>query len=144
MKNLSIALGADHAGFELKEEIRKKLEEWGIEHYDFGAYDRTPVDYPLIARGVASKVADGDFMRGIIICGSGIGVAIAANKIRGIRATNSNEIYSAKMSRAHNNSNILTMGSRIIGSDVAVEIVKIWLETKFEGGRHQKRIEMIE
>ena len=144
MKSLKIAIGSDHAGFELKEIIKSKLEKLEVEYYDFGSYDKTPVDYPIIAKGIAAKVADGSFERGIIICGSGIGVAITANKFRGIRAANCNDIYCAKMSRAHNDSNILTMGGRITGPDVASEIVKIWLETEFEGERHQRRVSMIE
>ncbi len=143
MKKLKIVIGSDHAGFELKEKVRQKLKELGYEYYDMGTYDKTSVDYPLIAKAVAGEVADGKFDRGIIICGSGVGVAIAANKIKGIRAANCNDLYCAKMSRMHNNANILTMGGRVIGEDVAYEIVKIWLETEFEGGRHQKRIDMI-
>ena len=143
MKNLKIAIGSDHAGFELKERVRQKLKEFGYEYYDMGTYDKTPVDYPLIAKAIAGEVADGKFDRGIIICGSGVGVAIVANKLKEIRAANCNDLYCAKMSRMHNDANILTMGGRVIGKDVAYEIVKIWLETEFEGGRHQKRIDMI-
>ena len=144
MQKLKIALGSDHAGFELKEEIKQKLQEMFVEYYDFGTYDKTRVDYPIIARDIAARVADGKFDRGIIICGSGVGVAITANKTRGIRAANCNDIYCAKMSRLHNNANILTLGGRVVGTDVACEIVKIWLETEFEGERHQKRVDMIE
>ena len=144
MKNLKIAIGSDHGGFELKEKVRKKLEKMGYEYYDMGSYDETPVDYPLVAKAIAGDVADGKFDRGIIICGSGVGVSITANKIPGVRAVNCSELYCAKMSRLHNNANVLTMGGRVIGQDVAFEIVKIWLETEFEGGRHQKRVDMIE
>ena len=133
MQNFKIAIGSDHAGFELKEKVRLKLKELGYEYYDFGMYDKTPADYPIIAKGIAAKVADGDFERGIILCGSGIGVAITANRIRGIRAANCNDVYCAKMSRAHNNSNILTLGGRILGEDVAFEIVKqVYVITKEE------------
>jgi len=144
MQNLKIAIGSDHAGFELKEEIKQKLNELFCEYYDFGTYDKTSVDYPIIAKDIAARVADGAFDRGIIICGSGIGVAISANKIRGVRAANCNDIYCAKMSRLHNDANILTLGGRVVGTGLAFEIVKIWMETEFEGERHQKRVDMIE
>ena len=144
MKNLKIVIGSDHAGFELKEEIKPVLEELCCEYYDMGSYDKTRVDYPIIAKGIAAKIADGDFERGIIICGSGVGVAITANKFKGVRAANCNDIYCAKMSRLHNNANILTMGGRVVGIDVAREIVRTWLQTEFEGGRHQSRVDMIE
>jgi len=143
MNKFKIALGSDHAGFELKEKIKAKLEEWLYEVQDMGTYDKTSVDYPIIAKGIAAKVADGDVARGIIICGSGIGVAIAANKVPGARAANCHDIYCAKMSRKHNDANILTMGGRIIGEDMAYEIAQTWLETDFEGGRHQRRVDMI-
>ncbi|OGI00600.1 MAG: ribose 5-phosphate isomerase B [Candidatus Melainabacteria bacterium GWF2_37_15] len=144
MKNLKIAIGSDHAGFELKEEIKQKLQELYLEYYDFGTYDKTRVDYPVIAKDIAARVADGKFDRGIIVCGTGIGVAIAANKVRGIRAANCNDIFCAKMSRLHNNANILTLGGRVVGPGLALEIVKTWLETEFEGERHQKRVDMLE
>lgn len=144
MQNLKIAIGSDHAGFELKEEIKKLLKENFYEFYDFGAYDKTSVDYPIIAKEVAKRIADGEFDRGIIVCGSGIGVAIAANKVRGVRAANCNDIYCAKMSRMHNNANVLTLGGRVVGVGIAQEIVKTWLSTEFEGDRHQKRVDMIE
>ncbi|HSA07727.1 MAG TPA: ribose 5-phosphate isomerase B [Candidatus Gastranaerophilales bacterium] len=143
MKKFKIAIGSDHAGFELKEKVKLRLEELGHGYYDMGAYDKTSADYPVIARGIALEVADGKYDRGIIICGSGIGVAIAANKIKEIRAANCNDLYSAKMSRLHNDANVLCMGGRVIGEDLAYEIVKIWLSTEFEGGRHQKRVDMI-
>lgn len=144
MQNLKIAIGSDHAGYDLKEEVKQKLQELFIEFYDFGTYDKTRVDYPIIARDIAARVADGSFNRGIIVCGSGVGVAIAANKTKGIRAANCNDLYCAKMSRLHNDANILTLGGRVIGPDLAFEIVKTWLQTDFEGERHQKRIDMIE
>jgi len=143
MRNLKIVIGSDHAGFELKEKIKQILENLKYEHYDMGTFDKTPVDYPIIARGVAGEVADGKFDRGIIVCGSGVGVAMTANKIKEIRAANCNDLYCAKMSRLHNDANILTLGGRIIGEDLAAEIIKVWLETEFEGGRHQGRVDMI-
>lgn len=144
MQNLKIAIGSDHAGFDLKEQLKQLLQDMYIEFYDFGTYDKTRVDYPIIAKDIAARVADGSFNRGIIVCGSGVGVAITANKTRGIRAANCNDLYCAKMSRLHNDANILTLGGRIIGTDLAFEIVKTWLETEFEGERHQKRVDMIE
>ncbi len=143
MKNLKIVMGSDHAGFELKEKIKKTLEDLELEYYDMGTFDKTSVDYPIIARAVAGEVADGRFDRGIIVCGSGVGVAMSANKIKEIRAANCNDLYCAKMSRLHNDANILTIGGRIVGEDLAAEIVKVWMQTEFEGGRHQRRVDMI-
>lgn len=143
MKKLKIVIGSDHAGFELKEKVKQTLEKFETEYYDMGSFDKTPVDYPIIAKAVAGEVADGKFDRGIIVCGSGVGVAMTANKIKGIRAANCNELYCAKMSRLHNDANILTLGGRVIGEDLAAEIVTVWMETEFEGGRHQKRIDLI-
>lgn len=143
MRNIMIAIGSDHAGFELKEKLKLKLEDLGYETYDMGTFDKNPVDYPLIAYDIAKEVAAGNYDKGIIICGSGIGVAIAANKIPGIRAATCNDLYSAKMSRKHNDANVLTMGGRVIGEDLAYEIAKTWLETEFEGGRHQRRVDLL-
>lgn len=144
MTKIKIAIGSDHGGFELKETVKSYIEKLGYEFHDFGVYDKNSVDYPVIAKEVAKKVAGDGFDRGILVCGSGLGVAIAANKVKGIRAVTCHDQYSAKMSRLHNDANILTMGGRVIGADVACEIVKIWLETEFEGGRHQRRVDMIE
>lgn len=144
MKNFKVAIGSDHGGFELKKTIISYLEKHEYLYTDFGVYDGEPIDYPSIAKEVANLIADKKFERGILICGSGLGVAIAANKVKGIRAVTCNETYSAKMSRAHNDANILTLGGRVIGPDLACDIVKIWLETPFDGGRHQKRIDMLE
>ena len=144
MKNIRIAIGSDHAGFVLKESVKKFLESNGYEHNDFGVYQGEKTDYPVIARTVAEKVAEGQFNRGIILCGSGLGVAITANKVKGIRAVTCHDLYSARMSRSHNDANVLTLGGRIIGTDLASEIVDIWLKTSFEGGRHQTRVDMIE
>lgn len=141
---MKIAIGCDHGGLELKKVIISFLEKNNYEYKDFGTYNSDSVDYPLIAKEVANNVADGNFERGILICGSGLGVAITANKVKGIRAVTCHDTYSARMSRAHNNANILTMGARVIGPDLACDVVKIWLETNFEGGRHQKRVDMIE
>lgn len=139
---MKIAIASDHAGFHLKEQIKKSLESLGIAFEDLGPQDTESVDYPDFARKVAEAVKDGS--RGILCCGTGIGMAIAANKFRGIRAAVCNDVFTAKMSREHNDSNILIMGGRILSdSDQIREIVKTWLETDFEGGRHQRRIDKI-
>ena len=144
MNKLNIAIGSDHGGFELKQVVISFLEKENYNFKDFGVYDNVSVDYPVIAKEVANQVASGNYQRGILICGSGLGVAIAANKVRGIRAVTCHDTYCARMSRLHNDANILTMGSRVIGAGLANDIVKIWLETGFEGGRHQFRVDMIE
>ncbi len=139
-----IAIGCDHGGFSLKEIIKEFLKKSDFEYKDFGVYDGESIDYPVISKKIAKSVADGEYSRGIIICGSGLGVAIAANKVKGIRAVTCHDTYSAKMSRAHNNANILTMGGRVIGPDLALDVVDSWLKTQFEGGRHERRVNMIE
>ncbi|WCK54356.1 ribose 5-phosphate isomerase B [Aneurinibacillus sp. Ricciae_BoGa-3] len=140
---MKVALGADHGGVNLKEEIKKFLEAEGIEYEDFGCTCTDSVDYPDFALPVAEKVASGDFERGILICGTGIGMTIAANKVKGIRCALVHDCFSAKATREHNDSNILAMGERVIGPGLALEIVKIWLGTEFMGGRHQRRLEKI-
>jgi len=144
MTDLKIAIGSDHGGYNLKEIVKEFLEKNSYDTTDFGVFNSEKSDYPVISKKIANLVAEGQFDRGIIICGSGLGVAITANKVKGIRAVTCHDTYSSKMSRAHNNANILTMGGRVIGPDLACDVVKIWLETDFEGGRHQKRIDMIE
>lgn len=139
-----IAIGADHGGYELKEQVVNFLQEKGYEFKDFGCFSTESVDYPVVAREVANSVAEGNFDKGIIICGSGLGVCIVANKVKGVRATNCNDLYSAEMSRKHNDANVLTMGGRVVFKELALEIVELWLNTEFEGGRHQKRVDMIE
>lgn len=139
-----IAIGSDHGGYDLKESIKKYFDDNKLEYTDFGVLTSDPIDYPIIAKKVANAVASGDYDKGLILCGSGLGVAITANKIKGIRAVTCHDIYSAKMSRAHNDANILTMGGRCIDNDLANEIVDTWLNTPFEGGRHEKRVNMIE
>lgn len=138
-----IALGSDHAGLELKEKIIEYLDEEGLEYKDYGCFNNERVDYPKYAAAVAKAITDGECDKGIIFCGSGVGISIAANKIDGIRAIVCSEPYSAKLSRQHNNTNILSMGSRVVGQELAKMIVSEWLNAKFEGGRHQKRIDMI-
>ena len=137
-----IIIGSDHGGFNLKTEIIKHLEELGYEVSDLGCYSKESCDYPLIAKSVAEKVLDYN-SRGILICGTGIGVSIAANRYKGIRASHCTDTFTARMTRMHNDSNILCLGERITGVGLALDIVDIWLNTDFEGGRHQKRIDMI-
>jgi len=140
---MKIAVGCDHGGFALKQAVIKFLEENNYTYKDFGTYDTQSCDYPDIAIPVAEAVADGTYDRGILICGTGIGIGIAANKVPGIRAALCHDTFSAHASREHNNANILTMGQRVIGQGLALDIVKIWLTTEFEGGRHQRRIDKI-
>lgn len=140
---MKIAVGCDHGGFELKQAVIKFLEDNGYEYKDYGTYDTQSCDYPDIAAPVAKAVVAGEFDRGILICGTGIGIGIAANKVPGIRAALCHDTFSAHATREHNDSNILTMGQRVVGQGLALDIVKIWLTTEFEGGRHQKRIDKI-
>ena len=140
---MSIAIGSDHGGVQLKETIKQYFTENQIEFFDFGAQQGESVDYPDIAKTVASAVAKGTYERGIIICGTGIGVSISANKVRGIRAALCTDVYSAKMSREHNDANILTLGQRVTGTGLALMIVETWLNTSFAGGRHERRVNKI-
>jgi ribose 5-phosphate isomerase B len=137
---IKIAIGSDHAGFSLKEEIKQLLEEEGFEYEDMGTDSTKSVDYPDFAYKLANSVASGKYERGILICGTGIGMSISANKIKGIRAALCHDVFSARASRNHNNSNILTMGSRIIGPGLAREITKVWLSSNFDAGRHERRV----
>lgn len=138
-----IAIGADHAGFELKEKMKNSLIELGYETQDFGTNSTDSVDYPLIAKSLANAVSSKNPKRGILICGTGIGMSIAANKVKGIIAAHCYDIETAKLSRLHNNSNILTIGGRTTEPELAKKIIKVWLETDFEGGRHQRRVQEI-
>ncbi|RBP37799.1 ribose 5-phosphate isomerase B [Garciella nitratireducens] len=140
---MRIAIGSDHGGYHLKEHIKKYLEDNQFQVKDFGTHSLESVDYPDFAKTVAESVANGEYDRGILVCGTGLGISIAANKVKGIRAVVVSDCYSAKMSRAHNDANILALGGRVVGPDLATEIVKIWLTTPFEGGRHQRRIDKI-
>ena len=141
---MQIGLASDHGGFELKEAVKAFLKSIGAEPIDLGTFSEDSVDYPEFAAQVAEKVSTGRFERGILICGTGIGMSIAANKFRGVRAALVNDLYSSRFSREHTDANILVMGGRVVGKDVAKEIVRIWLETPFAGGRHQRRLEKIE
>lgn len=138
-----IALGCDHGGFILKEKIRSVIEACGEECKDFGCFSEASVDYPVIAEAVGKSVASGECERGILICGTGVGMSIAANKIHGIRCVVCSDCYSAKLSRMHNNTNILALGARVLGSEAAGMIAETWLKTDFEGGRHARRVDMI-
>ncbi|MBC7346955.1 MAG: ribose 5-phosphate isomerase B [Clostridia bacterium] len=140
---MRIALGSDHAGYSLKEEIKAYLAEQGIGYQDFGTFDTTAVDYPDFALMVAEAVAGRQYDCGILTCGTGIGVTIAANKVPGIRAALCHDTFSARASREHNDANILTLGGRVIGPGLAREIVSVWLAAKFAGGRHRRRLEKI-
>jgi ribose 5-phosphate isomerase B len=141
---MQIGLASDHGGFELKEAVKAFLKSIGAEPIDLGTFSEDSVDYPEFAAQVAEKVSTGRFERGILICGTGIGMSIVANKFRGVRAALVNDLYSSRFSREHTDANILVMGGRVVGKDVAKEIVRIWLETPFAGGRHQRRLEKIE
>ncbi len=142
---MAIAIGCDEAAFELKEAIKAYLVEQKQEVVDMGVYDTTPVLYPDIALKVATAVADGQFERGILICGTGLGMAITANKVPGVRAATCHDVYSAERSRKSNNCQILTMGARVIGVELAKTVVKAWLESEYEGGRSAPKVQrMIE
>src|SRR5579859_1696876 len=143
IENMKISLGADHAGFELKEKIKKLLQQQGLEVSDQGTLSSESVDYPDYARKVGEQVANHSADLGILVCGSGIGMAIAANKIPGVRAANVSSEYEAQLSREHNDANVLALGARLISDQNAFEIVQKWLETTFAGGRHQRRVEKI-
>ena len=138
-----IALASDHTALELKEAIKGLLQEMGLEYKDFGTYTAESCDYPVFGARAARAVARGECDRGIIICGTGVGISLAANKIPGIRCVVCSEPYSAKLSRMHNDSNMLAFGARVIGTEMAKMIARLWLETPFEGGRHQRRVDML-
>jgi ribose 5-phosphate isomerase B len=142
---MDIVIGADHAGFLLKETCKAFLEnnsEYKVE--DMGVYNTQSFDYPKIAHNVARAVAEGTYNRGILICGSGIGMSMVANRYKGVRAALCDNLYSAKMCRLHNDANILTMGGRVLGVGLALEILDLFLKTEFEGGRHKSRIDQID
>lgn len=138
-----LAIGSDHGGFELKNYVIEHLKSKGIECKDCGTYTEESCDYPDIAKKVADTVISGECERGILICGTGIGISIAANKIDGIRAALCSDVFSAKMARQHNNANIICLGGRVTGRELAFMIIDTFLEQEFEGGRHQKRIDKI-
>jgi ribose 5-phosphate isomerase B len=138
-----IALGSDHAGFRLKEAIKEFLLDKGHEVLDMGTTSEDSTHYPIFAKEVSLAVQEGRADRGILVCGTGIGMSITANKFRGVRAALCLNEYMARMSRLHNDANVLCLGDRVLGEDLALAIVEVWLETPFEGGRHKKRVELI-
>ena len=135
-----IALGADHAGWELKEEIKAWLLERNVELLDFGTHSPDSVDYPDYAAQVGEAVAAGKAERGVLVCGTGIGMAMAANKVPGVRAAFCPDLFTARMSREHNDANVLALGGRLTGRELALEIVEMWLRAEFQGGRHARRV----
>ena len=137
------AIGNDHTGVALKEIVIKFLEEKGIQVKDFGTQSTEASNYPEIAEAVSNSVVSGECERGILICGTGVGMSIAANKVKGIRALVFSEPFSAKLSKQHNNSNILCFGARVVGSEMAKMIVENWVDAEYQGGRHQTRVDMI-
>ena len=138
-----IAIACDHSALELKKEIEDLLDRRGLEYCDFGTNSPESCHYPIYGARAARAVASGECDRGILICGTGIGMSLVANKVRGIRCALCSDPYSAKMTRAHNNANMLSLGARVIGAELAKMIVEVFLDTPFEGGRHQTRIDMI-
>lgn len=144
MSDEPLAIAADHAGFALKEELKRVLRNDGLMFEDLGTHDLSSVDYPDFAHRVAAGVASGVYRLGVIVCGTGLGVAMAANRHAGVRAAPCTDAYAARMTRQHNDANVLCLGSRIVGPGLAEDILKVFLETRFDGGRHAKRIEKIE
>jgi ribose 5-phosphate isomerase B len=140
---MRVAIGSDHAGYPLKQHLVKVLADWGHDVTDFGTDSEEPVDYPFFCASVARAVVRGDAERGIVLGGSGQGEQLAANKVRGARAALCNDLFTARLSRSHNNANVLSMGGRIVAEGLAEEILKVWLETDFEGGRHEKRLQQL-
>jgi ribose 5-phosphate isomerase B len=140
---MKLVIGSDHAGFPLKEEIKKHLDERGLEYEDVGTYDTKSCDYPVYAEKLCGKITSGECYRGILCCGTGIGMSICANKVNGIRAAACSDCFSAKFTRAHNDANVLCLGARVVGAGLADELVDLFIDTEFEGGRHQRRVDLI-
>lgn len=140
---MKIAIGSDHAAFAFKERLKAWLLGRGHDVKDFGTFSTDRVDYPEYGWAVGEAVANGEYERGVVCCGTGVGISIAANKVKGIRCVVCSEPYSARLSRAHNDTNVLSLGSRVIGPDLAEMILEVWLATSFEGGRHAARLEKI-
>ena len=140
---MKIAIGCDHTGFIIKDDIKKYIEELGHEVFDFGTLNADSTDYPLYGFKVAKAVANKEYECGVLICGTGVGMSISANKVKGIRAVVCSEPYSARLSKEHNDANILTFGSRVVGLELAKMIVKEWLNAEFIGGRHKRRVDLI-
>jgi len=141
---MNIVVGSDHGAVDLKEEVKLVLKEFpDIKVVDVGTFSHDPVDYPDIAKMVCEKIISGDCERGVVLCGTGIGISISANKIKGIRCALCSDVFSAKMARAHNDANVLALGGRVLGVGPAGEIVRAFIESKFEGGRHERRVNKI-
>ena len=141
---MKIAVGSDHAGFKYKEKIKQLLDDLGHEVTDFGTHSEEPVDYPLFIRPVAEAVADGQAERGVVLGGSGNGEAMAANRVKGVRCAVCWNVASARLARQHNDANVISLGQRMLSEEQALEIVCVWLETEFEGGRHRRRIQLLD
>jgi ribose 5-phosphate isomerase B len=141
---MKIVIGADHAGYAMKEKVKAFLQERGFEVEDAGTHSEASVDYTDIGKEVARKISDGTFERGVLICGTGLGMSMVANRFKGVRAALANDLFSAIMSRRHNDSNILVLGGRLIGDTLALQLLETWLQTPFEGGRHQRRVEKMD
>ena len=139
-----IAFGSDHAGFDCKQELMRYARELGHEVIDYGTFNKESCDYPVFGHAVAMAVANGQAERGILVCGTGFGISLAANRVKGIRCVNASEELTVKMSRRHNNSNVLSVGARVVGLDKAKSLVDTFLTEPFEGGRHQRRVDMID
>lgn len=142
-ENETLAIGCDHGGLELKNAIKEHLESRGIKVVDFGIYEQKSVDYPEIALKVCGAITSGESRLGILVCGTGIGMSLAANKVKGIRAAACSETFSAKYTRLHNDSQILCLGGRVVGVGLALEMVDLFVDTEFEGGRHQRRVDAV-
>lgn len=140
-KQMPIVIGCDHAAVALKEQIKSHLEKKGYQVLDVGTHGDGSVDYPDFGIKVAERISSGEFSRGILLCGTGLGMSMVANRFSNVRAALCNDLFSAVMSRQHNDANVLVMGARVIGDILALEILRTWLETPFEGGRHQRRLE---
>ena len=140
---MKIGLGSDHGGFKLKDQVKAHLEAQGIECIDYGTNSADSVDYPEYGEKVARAVVSGECDKGIVICGTGIGISISANKVKGVICALCSDTFSARMTRMHNDSNMLAMGERVVGAGLALDIVDIWLKTEFEGGRHETRVEKL-
>lgn len=140
---MKIGIGSDHGGLALKEELKDYMNEKGIQVVDFGTNSTESVDYPDYGKAVAEAVIKGQVEHGVVICGTGIGISLSANKVKGIRCALCGDVYSAKMSRAHNNANMIALGGRVLGVDLAKEILQAYLDTEFQGGRHKRRVDKI-
>ncbi|HUT69421.1 MAG TPA: ribose 5-phosphate isomerase B [Desulfatiglandales bacterium] len=142
---MNIIIGSDHAGFDLKEEVKAFLSrKHGLSVADMGTYSNAAVDYPIVAHKVAGRISNGEFSRGILICGSGIGMSIVANRYAKVRAALCHNLFTVKLSRLHNDANILVLGGRVLGLGLALDMVDLFLQTEFEGGRHQRRLDEID